>query len=170
MNDTMPGHRSQEDAIRNLISDHGQANLDQSALLGLAHRIQEHFGFIPMAAVELLASALNLSRADVYGFVTFYQDFEIDPEQAPAHFNIEICNAEACQALGSRALLADAKAYVEGLGPGEKAGVKEIFCLGCCSTGPNLRVGQDIIGRCNSQKVRQILKGGRAHLVDEAQP
>ena len=71
------------------------------ALLPILHRVQNEFGYLPKESIALVASELNLSRAEVHGVISFYHDFRQDP---PADHIVEICRAEACQAVGARAL------------------------------------------------------------------
>jgi formate dehydrogenase subunit gamma len=79
----------------------------EGALLPILHALQEVFGYVPEAAVPMVASTLNLSRAEVHGVVTFYHDFRHEP---PSHHVLKLCRAEACQAAGSDALAVCAEA------------------------------------------------------------
>src|SRR5262245_37921697 len=76
------------------------------ALLPLLHDIQDALGHVPDAAVPVIAKALNLSRADVHGVVTFYHHFR---SEAPGRHVVQVCRAEACQSMGADALVAHAK-------------------------------------------------------------
>ena len=71
------------------------------ALLPLLHDVQSVFGYIRPEMVEQIAAALNLSRAEVHGVVSFYEDFKTEP---PSQHVLRVCKAEACQAVGSRSL------------------------------------------------------------------
>ncbi len=79
----------------------------EGATLPILHALQETFGYVPEAAVPMVAEALNLSRAEVHGVVTFYHDFRREP--AGRHV-LKLCRAEACQAAGGDALAAHAEA------------------------------------------------------------
>ncbi len=115
-----------------------RAHLD-GALLPILHAINDTFGHVPDAAVKLIAKALNLSRAEVHGVLTFYHDFR----RVPAGANvIKLCRAEACQARGARELEAHACGKL-GVGMGETSAdgaytLEPVYCLGNCATGPSL--------------------------------
>ena len=120
----------------------------QDQLLPLLHAVAREHGYIPEEAVGVIADALNLSRADVFGVLSFYDDFRGEPSSQI----LEICGAEACQALGCRSLLDELPAN---LGPGVM--VKEVFCLGNCAVGPSARVGNTILGRATPAQIRAAL-------------
>src|ERR1700761_3057997 len=110
------------------------------ALMPILHALNHTFGYVPDEAVPLIAGALNLSRADVHGTLTFYHDFRRKP--APRHV-VKLCQAEACQARGSVALTAHAEktlgTHIDPHGHANKRGVslEPIYCLGLCASGPN---------------------------------
>ena len=116
-----------------------QADLE-GALMPILHSLVETFGYVPDQAVPLLAGALNLSRADVHGVLTFYHDFRHHP--APAHV-IKLCQAEACQSRGSVALTAHAERKLgtkidpHGHANADGVSLEPIYCLGLCASGPN---------------------------------
>jgi len=107
------------------------------ATLPILHALQEAFGHVPDAAVPIVAEALNLSRAEVYGVVTFYHDFR----RAPAGRHVlKLCRAEACQAAGGDALAARAAGKL-GVKIGEttadgRVTFEPVYCLGLCSVSP----------------------------------
>ena len=72
------------------------------ALIEILHQLQAELGYVPEETVPALANALNLSRAEVHGVVTFYHDFRSEP--AGRHV-LKMCRAEACQAMGCEALV-----------------------------------------------------------------
>src|ERR1700676_3857828 len=78
----------------------------EGAALPILHAVQEAFGYVPREAVSLVAAALNLSRAELHGIVTFYHDFRTEP---PGAHVLKLCRAEACQAMGADALAAEAR-------------------------------------------------------------
>src|ERR1700689_5968395 len=87
-----------------IIAEHTQL---EGATLVILHALQEAFGYVPEAAIPMVAEALNLSRAEVHGVFTFYHDFRHKP--AGKHV-LKLCRAEACQAAGGDALAARAEA------------------------------------------------------------
>ena len=107
------------------------------ATLPILHALQERFGYVDRAAVPMIADALNLSRAEVHGVVTFYHDFRAAP--AGRHV-VKLCRAEACQAVGAVALAAHAQRTL-GIGWHEttadgRVTLEPVFCLGLCACGP----------------------------------
>ncbi len=109
----------------------------EGPLLPILHALQEAFGHVPHAAVPLIAEHLNLSRAEVLGVASFYQDFR----EAPAGRHVlKLCRAEACQSMGAVALAADVLGRL-GLDWGGTAAngaltIEPAFCLGLCACAP----------------------------------
>ena len=122
---------------------------DPGAMLQMLHHIQQTHQHISEEALSTVADAFNVSRAEVYGVVTFYEDFTL----APRGRCVDICNAEACQALGSAALLAGARQV-----DADKR-IREVFCLGNCAVGPNIRIGHELYARVDSAKLAVLLDG-----------
>jgi formate dehydrogenase subunit gamma len=127
-------------------------------LLPLLHAIQERVGYVPAAAVPHIAKALHLSRAEVHGVISFYHDFRSEP--AGRHI-LQICRAEACQAMGSRVLEAHAK---ESLGieyGGTTADgavtLEAVYCLGNCACSPSVQLDGDIHARVNPARLDELL-------------
>ncbi len=114
----------------------GLSGLDGAAL-PILHALQDRFGHVPEAAVPIVAEALNLSRADVHGVVTFYHDFRRHP---PGRHTVKMCRAEACQATGAVALAERAKRALEvdwhGTSADGAVTLEPVFCLGLCAIGP----------------------------------
>ena len=129
----------------------------QGMLLPLLHALQEEFGYIDDALVPHIAEALNLSRADVHGVVTFYHDFRRRP--AGRHI-VKLCRAESCQARGGRAI---EQAAIERLGVAMGATsvdgrvtLQPVYCLGLCATGPNAMVDGVPVSRIDAAKLDRI--------------
>src|SRR5262245_24446058 len=126
--------------------------------LPIFHAMQETFGYVPEAAVPMVAEALNLSRAEVHGVVTFYHDFRREP--AGRHV-LKLCRAEACQAAGGDALAARAEGKL-----GVKLGnttadgrvtLEPIYCLGLCSVSPAAMLDGKIHGRLDAHKLDALI-------------
>ncbi|MGH7914360.1 MAG: NAD(P)H-dependent oxidoreductase subunit E, partial [Candidatus Binataceae bacterium] len=103
------------------------------ALMLILHEVQDSFGYVPREGVPIIARALNLSRAEVYGVVTFYHDFRHQP---PGRNVIRLCRAESCQALGAVALAEHVRGRL-GVGFGETTPdgdftLEAVYCLGNC--------------------------------------
>lgn len=121
----------------------------EGPLLPILHEVQAVAGFVSDDAVRAIALALNLSRAEVSGVVSFYHDFRRVPDPRPA---IRLCRAEACQARGSEALAAHAQRIA-----GERVRVETVYCLGLCSVGPNAMVGGDVHARLDESAVAALI-------------
>ncbi|WP_229727097.1 formate dehydrogenase subunit gamma [Sphingomonas alpina] len=129
----------------------------RGVLLPLLHALQEEFGHIDDALVPHVAEALNLSRADVHGVVTFYHDFRRQP--AGRHV-IKLCRAESCQARGGRAI---ERAAVERLGVAMgttsadgRVTLEPVYCLGLCATGPNALVDGVPVSRIDGARLERL--------------
>lgn len=128
------------------------------ALLPVLHAVQDALGHIPPAAVPIIARALNLSRAEVHGVIGFYRHFRT---HAPGRHVVQICRAEACQAVGALELEAHAR---RALGCGFHATcadgsvtLEPVYCLGNCACGPSVRVDDEIVGRVDARRFDELL-------------
>jgi formate dehydrogenase subunit gamma len=137
-----------ESQLRRLATAHAGK---PGALLPVLHAVQERFGYIPKQAVAVVADVLNLSRADVHGVVSFYHDFR---SARPGRHVVKLCRAEACQAVGARALERHATATL-GVGFGETTAdgaitFEPVYCLGNCAAGPSMMVDGEPVGRVDA--------------------
>ncbi|WP_428027487.1 NAD(P)H-dependent oxidoreductase subunit E [Altererythrobacter sp.] len=119
-------------------------------LLPILHEVQAEFGCVDEAAERAIARALNLTRAEVHGVVSFYHDFNHAPDDRP---EVQICRAEACQARGVEALVSDAQNAA-----GDRVRLKTVYCLGLCSAGPAARVGERMHARLDSVSLRKLIE------------
>lgn len=135
----------------------------EGPLLPILHGIQEEFGYVPNESLPVIADALNLSRAEVYGVVSFYHDFRKHP--AGRHV-LKLCQAEACQSMGSDAVAAKVKQRL-GIGFHEtsKDGavtLEPVYCLGLCACSPSAMLDGNVIGRVDDDKIDEMLEVIRA--------
>jgi formate dehydrogenase subunit gamma len=127
-------------------------------LLPILHAIQQAFGCVPEAAEPLIADALNITRSEVHGVVTFYHDFRREP--AGRHV-LRVCRAEACQSMGSEALVAHLERNL-GLACGETSAdgqitVEAVYCLGLCAVAPSAMFDGAVVGRLNERKLDTLV-------------
>src|SRR5690606_20158497 len=108
-----------EQRIGEILAEHGER---EGPLIPILHDVQHAFGCVDAEAEALIASGLNLSRADVHGVVSFYHDFHAKADPRP---EVQICRAEACKARGVEALIADAEEAA-----GERVRLTTVYCLG----------------------------------------
>ena len=130
----------------------------EGATLPILHALQEAFGYVDESAVPLIADALNLSRAEVHGCITFYHDFRRAP---PGRHQVKLCRAEACQAMGSDALHAQilsrlGVAWHETTADGEIT-VEPVYCLGLCANGPGALVNDEPLARLTADSLQAAL-------------
>ncbi len=127
---------------------------DQAALEGpllpILHAVQAEFGCVDAEAERAIAKALNLSRAEVHGVVSFYHDFAAEPDPRPV---VQLCRAEACQARGVESMVAAAEAAA-----GERVKLGTVYCLGLCSIGPNARVGDTLHARLDEAALVALVR------------
>jgi len=130
----------------------------EGPLLPILHEMQETFGCVPEPAVPLIAQALNLSRAEVHGVVTFYHDFRREP---PGRHVLKLCRAEACQAAGGDALAARAESKL-GVPLGEttadgRVTVEATYCLGLCAVGPSAMIDGRVVARLDEKRLDALI-------------
>jgi formate dehydrogenase subunit gamma len=129
----------------------------EGPLLPILHAVQHAFGHVPEAAVPVIAGVLNLTRAEVFGVVTFYHDFRRGP---PGRHVIRLCRAEACQSMGGDALAARAEERL-GVKIGQTRGdgrvtLEPVYCLGLCATGPAAMFDDRPLGRLDAAAIERI--------------
>jgi formate dehydrogenase subunit gamma len=138
-----------------LISEHSGG---EGPLLPILHAIQAAYGHIPQAAIPVIADALNLTKAEVHGVVTFYHDFREKP--AGRHV-IKLCRAEACQSVGGAELgervLARLGLDWGGTTANGAVTVEPVYCLGLCACGPAAMVDGKVVGRVDDARMAKIL-------------
>ena len=128
----------------------------EGPLLPILHAVQAEFGFVPRDALPVIAEALNISRAEIHGVVTFYHDFRDAP--AGRHV-VKLCRAEACQAVGADAVADHARARLGVAWGGTSASgvtLEPVFCLGLCACGPAALVDGAVVGRVDAARFDEI--------------
>jgi formate dehydrogenase subunit gamma len=145
---------------REIIAEH--AGLE-GPMLPILHALQEEFGHIGSAAVPLIADALNLSRAEVHGVVTFYHDFRHEP--CGRHL-LQLCRGEACQSVGSEKLAATVLGRLgvgwHGTTSDGELTVEPVYCLGLCASSPSALLDGEPLARLDEGKITEALEEARA--------
>jgi formate dehydrogenase subunit gamma len=136
--------------IGEILNDHSGM---EGALLPILHAVQAEYGYIPQDALPQIAKALNISRAEVHGVMSFYHDFRETP--AGRHV-VKICRAEACQAMGGNDLADHARVKL-GLdwhetSPDGAVTLDPIFCLGLCACAPAAMIDGKLLGHVDAAK------------------
>lgn len=136
---------TQRQAVLSIVAEHKSR---PGPLIEILHGVQASLGFVPPGAVPVIATELNLSRAEVHGVVTFYHFFRDHP---PGRHLVRLCQAESCRSMGAVALAKHAR---------EKLGIdfhettadgaftlEPVYCLGNCACSPALMIDGDLLGR-----------------------
>jgi formate dehydrogenase subunit gamma len=118
------------------------------ALLPILHAVQDTLGFIPAESIPIIAKAVNMSRAEVHGVISFYHYFRDTP---PGKHTVHICRAESCQAMGSKKLESHVKTklgidFHETTADG-KFSLEPVYCLGLCAVSPSIQIDAEVYGR-----------------------
>jgi formate dehydrogenase subunit gamma len=128
------------------------------ALLEILHDLQHEIGHVPENTLPIIAKALNLSRAEVYGVATFYHDFHLKPT---GKHSIKLCRAEACQSMGGRELQAMVEKFlntkVGGTTSDKKITLEATYCLGLCASAPAIMVNEKPVARVNAAKFEKLV-------------
>jgi formate dehydrogenase subunit gamma len=136
---------------------------EPGALLPILHEVQDALGCIPGLVVPEIASALNLSRAEVHGVVTYYHHFRSEPA---ARHVLQICRAESCQAMGAEALLAHAQLRLGcGLHATSADGqftLEPTYCLGLCPSSPSMMLDDELHARVTPKAFDALIAEARS--------
>ncbi len=129
------------------------------ALLPILHAVQDEFGYVTEAAVPHIASALNLSRAEVHGVISFYHLIRTTP---PGKKIVYICRAESCKAMGGVALEDHVKQklgidYHQTTDDGEIS-LEPVYCLGNCSCSPSVMVNDKLYSRVDAKRFDELIE------------
>jgi formate dehydrogenase subunit gamma len=128
------------------------------ALLEILHDLQHDIGHVSENTLPIIAKALNLSRAEVYGVATFYHDFHLKPS---GKHHIKLCRAEACQSMGGRALQTMVEKFLKvkmgGTTADNKITLEATYCLGLCASAPAMMVNDRPVARLNAAKFEKLV-------------
>lgn len=132
----------------------------QGGLLECLHALQHTFGYVPKETVDIMADGFNISRAEVHGVISYYHDFKTSPQGRKV---VRICQAEACQAMGSRDLTKKVEALL-GTEVGKTSDngdytLEAVYCFGNCALSPNLEIDGKLHARVAPDNFEAILKG-----------
>ncbi|MBB3594417.1 formate dehydrogenase subunit gamma [Rhizobium sp. BK529] len=134
----------------------------EGPLLPILHEIQDAFGYVPQAALPVIADELNISRAEVHGVVTFYHDYRDHP--AGRHV-LRLCRAEACQSMGGAALAERIKALLgidfHQTTPDGSVTLEPVYCLGLCACAPSAMFDGEVYGRLDDELAAELVEEAR---------
>lgn len=135
-----------QDELDGILAAHASR---EGPLLPILHDVQAAFGHVSESSIRRIAQALNLTRAEVHGVVSFYHDFHDEPETRAV---LKLCRAESCQARGVEALAA-------ALPDNPRVKVETVYCLGLCSVGPAAMIGHEVYGRLDAARLGALVEG-----------
>ena len=149
------GTAEQEKALRELIAAHKE---QQGALMPVLQGAQEIYGYLPIEVQTIIAEELNIPLAEVYGVVTFYAQFTLNPRGT---YNIGVCMGTACYVKGSRKVL-DKLEEVLGIKAGHTTPdglftLNATRCLGACGLAPVMMINEDVYGRLTPDEIPGII-------------
>jgi formate dehydrogenase subunit gamma len=148
------------EAVERALLDHGSR---PGPLLEVLHGVQRTLGYVPAAAVPLIADALNLSRAEVHGVVTFYHYFRQGP---PGRRVIQVCQAEACKSMHGEQVAAHARQrlnidFHQSTADGEFS-LEPVYCLGNCACAPSVMIDGELHGRVTNERFDALVSAALA--------
>jgi formate dehydrogenase subunit gamma len=127
-------------------------------LLPLLHAVQDALGFIPASAVPLMAEAMNLSRAEVHGVITYYHFFR---SKAPGKHVVQVCRAESCQACGGEQLLSEMEqalgCKLHETSSNGLYSLEPVYCLGLCASSPAVQIDDKLYARMDSVQLKLVV-------------
>jgi NADH-quinone oxidoreductase E subunit len=143
------------DKVKELIERYGRK---KTALMPILHDVQEHYGYIPQTAQDLIAAELNIPLTDVYGLITFYARFSLVPQ---GKNRVSICMGTACYVKGAEKVLHAVKKSL-GINSGETTedglfSIDETYCIGACGLAPVMTVNENVYGKMTSEQVEEVL-------------
>lgn len=146
---------AQSSCLQEILTDRGQ---QPGALLPVLHAVQDAFGYIPPEAVADIAEALNISRAEVHGVITFYVHFRSTPT---GRHHVQICRAESCQAMGALALIEHASQRLSCQSGGSSASgcytLEPVYCLGLCAQSPAVMINGQPYARVDVRRFDDLI-------------
>lgn len=155
-------HLPRADVTERTLAIVGELKVLEGPLLPILHEIQDEFGYVPEESLPLIARELNLSRAEVYGVVTFYHDFREHP--AGRHV-LKLCRAEACQSMGGDRLAERAKALLgidfHETTPDGAVTLEPVYCLGLCSCSPSAMLDGEVHARLDDTAIDALVAEAR---------
>ncbi len=149
------GTPEQEAKLREIIAAHKDT---EGALIPVLHEAQGVYGYLPIEVQTIIAEGLGIPLAEVYGVVTFYAQFSLNPK---GQYEIGVCLGTACYVKGSGDILEKFK-QILGIDVGEctpdgKFSLTATRCVGACGLAPVVTVNEDVYGRLTVDDVQGIL-------------
>ena len=149
------GTAQQEAELMSVIAQYKDQD---GALIPVLHQAQEIYGYLPIEVQTMIADGLSVPLAEVYGVVTFYTQFSLNPK---GEYKIGVCLGTACYVKGSGDILDKFKELagidVDGCTPDGKFSLEATRCIGACGLAPVFTINEDVYGRVTADDVPGIL-------------
>lgn len=150
------GTKEQEEKLRAVIAAHKG---EKGATIPVLHEAQDIYGYLPIEVQKIIAEELNVPLAEVYGIVTFYTQFSLNPK---GEYPIGVCLGTACYVKGSGDILNKLKDIL-GIDVGEctddgRFSLDATRCIGACGLAPVMTIGGDVHGRLTTDQIEGIVK------------
>ena len=131
---------------------------EKDNLIQMLNEVQEHYGYVPMWVQKQLSEFLKIPMAEIYGVVTFYSRFSLEPQ---GKYKISVCLGTACFVKGSQKIM-DRLTQRLGIEPGQttKDGlftIEQTRCVGACGLAPVFTVNGEVYGKATVQKMDEVL-------------
>lgn len=148
------GTAQQEAELMSVIAQHKDQD---GALIPVLHQAQEIYGYLPIEVQTMIADGLGVPLAEVYGVVTFYTQFSLNPK---GEYKIAVCLGTACYVKGSGDILEKFKELtgidVDGCTPDGKFSLEATRCIGACGLAPVFTINEDVYGRVTADDIPAI--------------
>ena len=148
------GTAEQEAELMSVIAQHKDQD---GALIPVLHQAQEIYGYLPIEVQTMIADGLGVPLAEVYGVVTFYTQFSLNPK---GEYKIAVCLGTACYVKGSGDILEKFKELtgidVDGCTPDGKFSLEATRCIGACGLAPVFTINEDVYGRVTADDIPAI--------------
>jgi len=134
-------------------------SVERGAVIPILQEVQDTLGYVPKAAIQRVAGDIDVPASEIYGIVTFYAQFRLEPL---GKYLIKVCHGTACHLCGAE-MVADTIAQVAGAKEGETSEdklftIERVACIGCCSLAPCIMISSDTHGRLTPESIDKTVK------------
>jgi NADH-quinone oxidoreductase E subunit len=130
----------------------------RGVLIPVLQQVQQKYGYVPRGAVEIIANELDIAPVDIYGLLTFYAQFYMEPR---GRHTIKVCQGTACYIMGGKDILdhlsSKLKIEIDETTPDGKFSLETVACLGCCGMAPVVVIDDDFHGHCTVKTIDNVL-------------
>ncbi len=145
-----------KDGLSVILKKYGK---DKSQLVSILQDIQAEYNYLPREALEKLSKKMDIPQSQVYSMATFFRAFSLN--KRGKHI-VNVCLGTACHVRGGELILESLERQL-GVGRGQttpdlKFTLESVNCMGCCATGPVVKIGEEYFGHMTNDKVEPMLK------------